>query len=109
MVALFTGSQQDALGSEIGFADDRVDVRDTLVVDIGPALLDQPPRLPARGNQLGFGHQRGEGDALDQALALGNVLRPIESTAGGPAPTAGPLPPGGADSAEPDREYRLLP
>lgn len=51
----------------------------------------------------------GSPSALDQALALGNVLRPIESTAGGPAPTAGPLPPGGADSAEPDREYRLLP
>ncbi len=47
--------------------------------------------------------------SLDQALALGNVLRPLDSDAAGPAPTTGPILPGGAGSAEPDREYRLLP
>ncbi len=47
--------------------------------------------------------------SLDQALALGNVLRPLESPAGGQEATAAPSLPEGAGAAEPDREYRLLP
>ena len=62
MDLLFPGLEQHAVGADVVERQETLEAVDPLVVDVEPALLDQPFGFVARGRQADFGEELGRAD-----------------------------------------------
>ena len=63
MDLLFPGLEQHAVGTDVVERQETLEAFDPLLVDIEPALLDEPFRFLAGGRQADFGEELGRADA----------------------------------------------